>query len=370
MDSSEEEEHDDDDDDAFVVPDHVAPVYEGPNGEDVQREAVDLTTMDENQDDETEQDGDDDDDFQPQPTSRGNNPAMRAQSMRALAQDARANDSRQNVAADDAASMREAAAAAAGSCDITPPGDPRWFPNQLRCRICSCCLRHRGPGGKGWTNKSNKSGGCCSRAPVACKHVDPKYNQDSEMLGNDDTFMDRDVDETGFDDFEEPTSEPEESEDEALKVRSSSRRQAASAQRAQKVQKAKQDLQNSQLGARSDANSGPVMRPVPSIRSGAAGMGFMRSEPNKPRPAGYRDPTSPGAAAGAARAAGTGQPQRAMHSQGRNVAAQPVRRPPVTVPKVDPNKRKWQQMQQQQMQQQQQRQQQQAFRSFSPVHSA
>lgn len=218
-----------------------------------------------------------------------------------------------------------------------------WQPNQLRCKTCECCVLHRKfdpeKGRKIWNNSGRqRKGGCCARrADLACPHNDPTQNQDSARLGNDDSFMDRDIDESRFDDFEEPMSEPEEEREEeggstdrrrgaaGGRGSMSSRREKKEAQHQQNVAQVRQQMQAGASGRASpDAR---IVRPVMSKKTGSTGMGFLRAGQGQPLPDSYRDLTSPPAVTAQQRsaAAAAASPQRGVqrgqHAAGRKEVA-------------------------------------------------
>ena len=196
-----------------------------------------------------------------------------AATMRAVAQDAKANDSRDRVAAADRADMAARAAASRGRaivaicigsscvCGKRPcvggVNMEHYQNNDQRCKTCECCLIHRifdpEKGKRKWDPKIK--GGCCARAPMPCPHNDPKLKENAARLGNDDAFMDRDINEEKFDDFAEPmsgSSEEDGAENEpayrargqvrGVSSRVSSRRQQYEAQYRQKVSLVRQEM--------------------------------------------------------------------------------------------------------------------------------
>ena len=225
-----------------------------------------------------------------------------------------------------------------------------WLPNQLRCKTCECCIVHRKldpeTGRKVWNNggRPNNSGGCCGRHSVPCPHVDPTQNQDSAKLGNDDSFMDRDVDESRFDDFEEPMSESAGRWGSTAGggSRVSSRRQNKEARHLQNVAQARQQMRAGASGRASP--HAPIILHVMSKKTGNKGMGFLRSGPGQPLPAGFRNLTSPAAAAQPQTAAAAASSQQRSLQRGQHAAGRKE------VAKVDP------QVRQQQLQAQKQRQ--------------
>ena len=270
---SSDEEDDDEEGDGFVVPDSAGIVYEGPQGEDADAPEVDLTGAGQESDDEDGNGSDEDFQAAAAAASRGRGAATRAQKMRAVASEARANDSRDAVAAADRASMRDTSGYAASK--KLKKGDKHWLPPSLRCKACSCCRAKLG---------------CCSRAPEPCPHVaggnryDPTQNQHRNVLGDDNAFMDRDIDEDDFDDFEEPTSEPEEEEEAAAAPpRKSSRREEATAKHEQEVARLRQRQAQAQgRPAAAAAAGGGRSRPA------KAHKGFFLAKTSPTMPAGTR----------------------------------------------------------------------------------
>jgi hypothetical protein len=293
---------------------------------EVESDVIDLSTTNiGNRDDGSDDDAAEgsDDDFQTTDLAKSETAAR----LRAVAQEARTNDRRDRVAAADHADMAASATASAGRAIVAKCTDSNcicgqapcagginvehYMPNALRCGRCECCFLHRifvdtDRGRKRRWNPEIK-GGCCGRAPTPCPHVDPKNNQNSAKLGDDNAFMDRDIDESNFDDFEEPTSEPSEDERQnnepangllrgggGAAVRLSSRRQQQEARRRQNVLRLQQERCAAAAAASSEA---PVVRPVVTKRTGQ--KGFMRSiEPaatgsQQLFPEGYRPVHSP-----------------------------------------------------------------------------